>query len=51
VVAWGARGADRDPYPGSTSWWRGLDGQASVKGGGVGVSSTRRCSGREGEES
>jgi hypothetical protein len=35
---------------GSTSWWRGSDGQASAKGGGGGVSSTRRCSGREGEE-
>jgi hypothetical protein len=36
--------------PGGTSWWRGSDGRASVKGGGGGVSSMRRCSGREGEE-
>jgi hypothetical protein len=35
---------------GGTSWWRGSDGQASVKGGGGGASSMRRCSGREGEE-
>jgi hypothetical protein len=47
VAAWGARGADGDPYPGSTSWWRGSDGQASVKGGGGGVSSTRGCKGEE----
>jgi hypothetical protein len=36
--------------PGGTSWWRGSDGRASSKGGGGGVSSTRRCSGHEGEE-
>jgi hypothetical protein len=36
--------------PGGPSWWRGSDGWASAKGGGGGVSSTRRCSGREGEE-
>jgi hypothetical protein len=35
---------------GGTSWWRGSDGRASAKGGSGGVSSTRRCSGREGEE-
>jgi hypothetical protein len=35
--------------PGGTSWWRGSDGRASAKGGGVRVSSMRRCSGREGE--
>jgi hypothetical protein len=35
---------------GGTSWWRGSDGRASSKGGGGGVSSTRRCSGHEGEE-
>jgi hypothetical protein len=29
--------------------WRGLDGQASVKGGGGRASSTRRCSQRGGE--
>jgi hypothetical protein len=50
VAAWGARGADGDPYPGGMSWWRGSDGQASAKGGSDGASSTRRCSGREGEE-
>jgi hypothetical protein len=36
--------------PGGTSWWRGSDGWASSKGGSGGVSSTRRCSGHEGEE-
>jgi hypothetical protein len=36
--------------PGGTSWWRGLDGRASVKGCGGGASSMRRCSGREGDE-
>jgi hypothetical protein len=36
--------------PGGTSWWRGSDGRASAKGGDGGVSSTRRCSGHEGEE-
>jgi hypothetical protein len=35
--------------PGGTSWSRGSDGRASSKGGGGGVSSTRRCSGHEGE--
>jgi hypothetical protein len=36
--------------PSGMSWWRGSDGRASAKGGGGGASSTRRCSGREGEE-
>jgi hypothetical protein len=36
--------------PGGTSWWRGSDGRASAKEGGGGASSTRRCSGHEGEE-
>jgi hypothetical protein len=36
--------------PGGMSWWRGSDGWASSKGGGGRVSSTRRCSGHEGEE-
>jgi hypothetical protein len=36
--------------PGGTRWWRGSDGQALVKGGGSRASSTRRCSGHEGEE-
>jgi hypothetical protein len=36
--------------PAGTSWWRGSDGRASAKGGDGGPSSTRRCSGREGEE-
>jgi hypothetical protein len=36
--------------PCGTSWWRGSDGRASAKGGSGGVSSTRRCSGCEGEE-
>jgi hypothetical protein len=36
--------------PGGMSWWRDSDGWASAKGGGGGESSTRRCSGREGEE-
>jgi hypothetical protein len=35
---------------GGTSWWRGSDSRASSNGGGGGVSSTRRCSGHEGEE-
>jgi hypothetical protein len=36
--------------PGGTRWWRGSDGRALAKGGDVRASSTRRCSGREGEE-
>jgi hypothetical protein len=36
--------------PGGTSWWRGSDGRASVKGGGGGASSMSRSSGRDGEE-
>jgi hypothetical protein len=36
--------------PGGTRWWRRSDGRASVKGGGSGASSTRRCSGHGGEE-
>jgi hypothetical protein len=35
---------------GGTRWWRGSDGQALAKGGGSRASSTRRCSGHEGEE-
>jgi hypothetical protein len=36
--------------PGGTSWWRGSDVQASVKGGGGGASSMRRCSSHGSEE-
>jgi hypothetical protein len=36
--------------PGGMRWWRGSDGRALTKGGGGRASSTRRCSGREGEE-
>jgi hypothetical protein len=36
--------------PGGTRWWRGSDGRALAKGGDGGSSSTRRCSGRRGEE-
>jgi hypothetical protein len=36
--------------PGGTRWWRGSDDRASAKGGDGGSSSTRRCSGRGGEE-
>jgi hypothetical protein len=48
VAAGGARGADGDPYPG----WHEVveDSQALAKGGGSRASSTRRCSGHEGEE-
>jgi hypothetical protein len=35
---------------GGTRWWRGSDGRASVKGGGGGASSVRRCSGHGAEE-
>jgi hypothetical protein len=50
VVAHGARGVDGDPYPGWHEVVEGSDGRASVKGGGSGASSTRRCSGHGGEE-
>jgi hypothetical protein len=36
--------------PGGTRWWRGSDGRALAKGGDGRASSTRRCSGHEGEE-
>jgi hypothetical protein len=45
VVAWGARGADGDPYPG---WHELVEGL--VLPGVGGASSTRRCSGHGGEE-
>jgi hypothetical protein len=50
VAAWGARGADGDPYPGWHELVEGSDGQKSAKGGGGGASSMRRCSGREHDE-